>query len=127
MTGVQTCALPILIIDVHHYDEIFEEPEAHADRLAGLWLNIADRYKGLPTDTVSFEVLNEPNQALTAEFWNPMLADTVAAIRSVDPNRTLIVGPTEWYSVKQLENFEVPNDDNLILTFHYYEPFTFTH
>ncbi len=116
-----------VIIDLHHYDEIFEDPEAHGDRLAGMWLNIAERYKALPTDTVSFEVLNEPNQALTPEFWNPILGQTVEAIRTVDPNRTLIVGPTEWYAVAQLENFALPDDDNLILTFHYYEPFRFTH
>lgn len=115
------------IIDLHHYVEIHQDPEANSARLLGLWRQIAERYRELPTDRVAYEVLNEPNTNLTPALWNPLLAEAVAAIREIDPNRTIIVGPTSWYDNLELGSFELPPDNNLIVSFHYYSPFPFTH
>ncbi len=49
------------------------DPAANRDRFVGLWKQVAERYRGQP-DRVAFELLNEPNGALTADAWNAMSA-----------------------------------------------------
>lgn len=115
------------IVDLHHYEAINNRPDANADRLVALWRQIAERYRHLPVDSVAFEVLNEPAEALTTDRWNPLLARMVEVIREIDPERTLIVGPGDYYHVSELANFELPDDPNLIATVHFYEPYPFTH
>ena len=40
----------------------------------------------------------------------------------------MIVGPAEWNNLYALHELELPEDDrHLIVTFHYYAPFEFTH
>ena len=38
-----------------------------------------------------------------------------------------MVGPTSWNSLADLPLLRLPADANLLVTFHYYEPFQFTH
>jgi endoglucanase len=117
-----------VVIDMHHYDELMQSPAEHADRLVGLWRQIAMRYRGLP-DAVVYEILNEPMAKLTAEIWNPLLARVVAAIRAIDPARTLIVEGANWASAKDLrDTLELPpGDPNIVASFHMYAPTYFTH
>src|SRR5208337_1583352 len=45
-----------------------------------------------------------------------------------NPHRTVIVGPTSWNSINDLDKLDLPDQDkNLIVTVHYYSPFPFTH
>jgi endoglucanase len=37
-----------IIINVHHYDDIFDDPEGHSDRFVGLWQQIAKHYQNQP-------------------------------------------------------------------------------
>lgn len=117
-----------VVIDMHHYEEIMEAPAAHANRLVELWRQIATRYRKLPPAVV-FEILNEPRGNLTADIWNPILARTIAAIRAIDPDRTLIIEGANWASAKDLrDTLHFPaNDKNLIASFHLYAPNYFTH
>jgi endoglucanase len=116
-----------VVINVHHYDEIYKEPERHQARLVALWKQIAEHYRRRP-ESVVFELLNEPNAQLTDEKWNAMVPQLLAAIRPSNPRRAVIVGPGSWNSVKNLPKLELPEEDRmLIATFHYYNPFQFTH
>jgi endoglucanase len=49
------------------------------------------------------------------------------AVRDVDPDRTVVVGAAEASTVAGLHSLELPVDRNLVVTVHYYEPFSFTH
>jgi endoglucanase len=117
-----------IIVDLHHYIPMMKAPKAHADRLVGLWRQIATRYRGMPRAVV-YEVLNEPTDKLTAEVWNPILARAVAAIRAIDPDRLIIVEGAHWASAKDLRDTLAvpPGDPNLIASFHMYAPMYFTH
>jgi len=117
-----------VIIDMHHYEPMMHAPQAHADRLVGLWRQIAARYQGMPRAVV-YEILNEPTNKLTAEVWNPILARVIAAIREIDPTRILIVEGAHWASAKDLrDTLELPpGDKNLVASFHMYAPMYFTH
>ena len=116
-----------VVINMHHYDEIFEDPQAHAGRFVAMWVQIARRYASRSA-TVYFELLNEPHGELDATAWNDLLAMTVEAVREIDGYHTLVVGGAEWNSISGLTYLVLPEgEENVIATFHYYEPFLFTH
>ena len=76
----------------------------------------------------SFEIMNEPNSALDSNTWNSMLDDTLGVIRETNPDRQVIIGPTNWNNLNSLNTLELPEEDrNIIATYHYYSPFEFTH
>lgn len=115
-----------IIINMHHYTEMMEEPLVHKERFLGIWKQIAERYKAKSND-LFFEVLNEPNNLLTANLWNEFLSEAISEIRISNPNRTLLVGTANWGGISGLKDLILPNDDNIIVSFHYYNPFRFTH
>ena len=117
----------LAIINMHHYDQIFSAPTDHADRFVVIWQQIAERYAGRSDDELWFEPLNEPNGALTTALWQPLMARVMQLVRETNPARPIIVGGADWNSYRSLFGLTVPDDPNLVLTFHYYLPFEFTH
>lgn len=115
-----------IIVDLHHYEEIMKEPDAHADRLVGLWRQIAERYASHP-QSVLFELLNEPNGQLTVDKLNPLMERVVEVVRQTNPTRKLIVNSFFWAAADQLSNMKLPDDENLVASFHMYQPILFTH
>ena len=115
-----------VIINIHHYEEIMQDPDAHAARFLGIWQQLAVHYQDQPAQ-VLFELLNEPNTNLPAFRWNDFLAAAITTIRTTNPTRIIVVGPAGWNSANELANLELPADQQLIVTFHFYEPFHFTH
>jgi len=114
------------VVNMHHYNEIMDNPDAHRARFLAMWAQIAEHYKAYPA-ALSLELLNEPHGKLTAEKWNKLLAEAIAVVRRTNPTRKIIVGPAGWNNVNQLEHLQLPADRNLVVTFHYYNPFQFTH
>ncbi len=115
------------VLNIHHYDEMAQNPAAHEARLIGLWQQIAAHFADYPAALV-FELLNEPNTALTADRWNALYPQLIETVRASNPTRQIIFGPVNWNSLYALDELELPDDrSNLIVTFHYYEPFQFTH
>ena len=116
-----------VVLNMHHYDEIFKQPAAHLDRFLAIWAQIAQRYKAYPR-TLVFEILNEPHDALTAKLWNLYYGEALRAIRKVDPERVVMLGGADWGGTKALGELSLPRrDKNIIFTFHHYSPFEFTH
>ncbi len=117
----------VVIVNMHHYEEIFREPAAHRERFLALWAQIAEHYKAYPADLL-FEPLNEPNGALTSAVWNRLLKDAIATIRQTNPERNIVAGPANWNGIGYLSTLDLPAADrHIIVTVHYYEPFRFTH
>jgi endoglucanase len=115
------------IINIHHFAEIMRRPAANHDRLLALWRQIAEHYRDYP-DTLMFEVLNEPNGLLTPRVWSAYQLDVLEVIRESNPQRRLVIGAGDWNSLWQISELELPEDrENLIVTFHNYAPFEFTH
>lgn len=124
-----------VMLNMHHYrqldgdpldpGEFKVEPAVVRIRFLAMWDQIAQRYAGY-SDRLIFEVYNEPHGAQEAT-WNDLLSRAVRVIRKSNPQRALVVGPTMWNSANALERLVLPNDPNLILTVHHYEPFDFTH
>lgn len=115
-----------VVLDLHHYGEMYADPNGHLPRIKALWRQIGRRYRDRP-DGVFFELLNEPHGALNDQRWNRMLPELLAAARAGNPRRLVIVGGEGWNNLYALDKLVLPRDDRLIVTFHYYSPFEFTH
>lgn len=59
------------------------------------WKTFAERYKGIPSERLSFDMLNEPPQIEEATYARVIRA-TVEAVRAADPNRLFIIDGLEW-------------------------------
>ncbi len=118
----------VVILNIHHYEEIMKSPTEHRARFLAIWRQIAAHYQDAP-DGVMFELLNEPNGPISnGGAWNELLAAGIQEVRQTNPGRTIIVGPGNWNSIDRLPALKLPEDDrNLIVTVHYYQPFEFTH
>lgn len=116
----------LIIINMHHYEEIFAEPAQQRDRFLAMWEQISSRYADQPGELL-FEILNEPHDQLSAELWNELLPMALNVIREENPFRTVVIGAAEWGGIPGLQKLQIPEDGNLIVTVHYYEPFNFTH
>ena len=76
---------------------------------------------------VAFELLNEVVEEENTDSWNGLIRDTVSAIRGIAKETPIIYGGIRWNSADTLKYLEVPQDNNIIFTFHFYEPLIFTH
>lgn len=99
--------------------------EVLKNRFIDLWVKMAQRYGKL--DFVAFELLNEVVEEDVADNWNDLIDRTVNAIRRHAPNTPIIYGGIQWNSARTLKLLNKPEDDNIIFTFHMYEPLIFTH
>jgi endoglucanase len=116
----------MVVLDFHEFQAMGKDPEGLRPRYLACWEVISRRQQHRPPE-VLFELLNEPNSALTPERWNQLLREALAVVRKTNPTRTVIVGPGQWNNIAALDRLDLPEDPNLIVTIHYYSPFEFTH
>ena len=115
-----------VIINMHHHEALFDNPDGQKARFLAQWQQISAYFKDYPEDLV-FEILNEPHGNLTAAKWNQFIVSALAVIRTDNPDRIVMIGTPDWGGLGGLSQLNIPNDQNLILTIHYYNPFRFTH
>jgi endoglucanase len=117
----------IAILDYHNDNALMHDPDGQADRFISTWRQIAQHFQNEPP-TIVFELLNEPVDHLDAPHWNKLLVRALAAVRPTNPTRAVVIGPVAANDPGFLPALVLPeNDRNLIATFHYYNPMTFTH
>ncbi len=125
-----------VILNVHHYTqltggplhpgEFAVDPSVLEERLVSLWRQIAWRYQDR-SPRLLFELLNEPHGALEGDRWNRLAARTLAAVRTSNPTRVVLIGPGQWNHPRALPVLRLPPDPFLIVAIHTYDPFDFTH
>lgn len=117
----------MVILDEHDFRFCGQDADACRTKLLAFWSQIAPRYADAPP-TVLFEILNEPNRAITPELWNGLLAETLALIRQTNPTRDVVIGPANSNNFRSLDELSLPQGDrHIVVTVHYYDPFPFTH
>lgn len=102
--------------DAPHYQELFYE----------LWKKLANRYAGLQ-DKIAFELLNEITDKEYGEKWNRISTECIKRIRKIAPKTKIIIGGYYNNSIEAIQDIALPYDENVIYTFHCYEPLIFTH
>jgi len=95
------------VINVHHYEEMNQDPVQNLPRLVELWKQIARRYQNQPK-SLMFELLNEPHDRLDDERWQDAFPQLLKAIRDSNPDRIILIGPAYWNAVDRLDKIQLP-------------------
>jgi endoglucanase len=123
-----------VVVDLHilrsHHFNAKEKPlwtdPAEQERFIDLWRDLSAALNGYPTDKVVYELMNEP-VADDPDDWNRLVAKAFAAVRALEPKRTIMIGSNRWQGAETFDELAVPDDPHIILSYHFYEPFMFTH
>ncbi len=116
-----------VILNSHHFDPIHENPLTVAAWHGEIWQQIAQRFAGYPEDSLWFELENEPHKNFNHSNLLAVLDPALKAVRALHPTRAVIIGGENWSGLPSLATLPLPEDPNIHPTFHYYDPFTFTH
>jgi len=114
-----------LLIDNHSFDPSSNTSPDIGLTLNKVWPQLAGHYKDR-SGYIMYEVLNEPH-GITNQLWGSIQQQAIDAIRSTDTKHAIIVGPSGFNSYNDLAQMPIYSDTNLIYTFHFYDPFMFTH
>ncbi|HKK77540.1 MAG TPA: cellulase family glycosylhydrolase [Saprospiraceae bacterium] len=114
-----------LILDNHTFDPAENTDPDVGIILEKVWTQMAQHYKD-QYENLYYEILNEPH-GISHELWNNIQQSIVQTIRQIDISHTIIIGGADWNSYLALEEMPIYQDNNLIYTFHFYDPFLFTH
>lgn len=104
----------------------FFENDSLQERFYKLWERLAERY-GKYSGRVAFELLNEVTDKCYSNAWNEIIYKCIKRIREYAPDTIIIVGGYWQNSPDALPDIIKPYDDKIVLTFHCYDPFEFTH
>ncbi len=117
-----------IILNSHHFDDLHKDPsDANIARLAGIWTQVASAFADQPEARMWFEIENEPHDKFNATNLLKVLSPALAEIRKTNPTRAVIIGGEFWSGINSLKTLKLPDDPNIVPTFHYYDPFDFTH
>ncbi|MCB9508944.1 MAG: cellulase family glycosylhydrolase [Deferribacteres bacterium] len=114
-----------LIIDNHTFSVTDDTDPNIINILLPVWTQMAEHYAPR-SSLIYYEILNEPH-GISDSIWNLYQQKVIEAIRTVDQKHAIIVGPAEWNSYNNLDLMPAFADTNLLYTFHFYDPFIFTH
>ncbi len=118
------------ILRSHHFNAeskpLFTE-QAAQEQFYDCWRKISAELKKYPRSLVAYELMNEP-VADDPEQWNSIVNNCLEVVRKLEPKRTIIIGSNRWQAYDQVKNLRVPEQDkNIIISFHFYNPFPLTH
>ncbi len=97
-----------------------------AQQFLMLWTALAKHYAGRDPDHLFLELMNE-SEVQDPFRWIGLESSAVSAIRRVDQVHTILASGAHYDSLDDLLVTQPLNDENVIYTFHYYEPYQFTH
>ena len=115
----------------YYSDPTSSKRTADLNKFKAIWRDIAERFKDYP-ETLLFEVFNEPYFWLSANEITTITNDIISIVRASGSNnesrKIIITGgdTTSWEVIFQIPNDLINSDPNLIATFHYYQPMSFT-
>lgn len=114
-----------VILDLHHFDALMRDPASQAPVFLAIWTELARHYAG-HDEGLLFELLNEPRDALSNETLHTLYRAALPLIRAQNPDRWIILGGGNSNDPAGLAALPV-FDARIALSFHYYEPYPFTH
>jgi aryl-phospho-beta-D-glucosidase BglC (GH1 family) len=118
-----------VIVDIHpggSYKHALSTDESAVTSFLALWRTLAAHYATTDPERVFFEIMNEPEIADPGR-WSDIEGRAVAMIRGAAPRNTIIAAGANYSGIEDLLLLEPFADSNIIYTFHYYQPFPFTH
>ena len=101
-----------------------EQLDLRVQKLKANWLTLLESLKGSPSH-IYLELANEPQ--LSPDTWYGVVPDLVGSIRQLNPDVPIILGATNFNSLFELSRMQPWALGRVVYTFHYYEPYLFTH
>ncbi len=118
--------LKLNLIITYHYGKLnIDNSSGEIDRISWMWKQIQRPFVGQAYDHLFFELYNEPT--INANSWKSTITTIIQYLRFEDKNRVYIIGGVNYNSLDELINLGKLPDDNILYTFHFYEPYIFTH
>ena len=123
-----------IVLDFHHFGVLQKEFNAHKDKYFKIWEQLSVHYQNYPSGLV-FELINEPaNPGTVRGAKDPITPyimqiqdEAIKIIRKTNPTR-LIVHATKYNNhYDALKSTPAPEDENVIMSVHVYDPYDFTH
>ena len=93
---------------------------------ANFWRALAKHLSDIDPQALVFEPLNEPEHESAAD-WQNVQELLVGAVRAGAPKHQIIVAGHRFSSIPELVQIEPLPYDNLLYSFHFYDPHNFTH
>jgi aryl-phospho-beta-D-glucosidase BglC (GH1 family) len=87
------------------------------------WAYFANRYKDVPYDELSFNLVNEPRD-MDETTYVKVMQKAIKKIQSINPDRVIFVDGLNYARKTMLS---LKNAKNIIQAIHVYDPFTLTH
>ena len=109
--------------DIEESVTLFDSQELQS-RFIALWLELERRFAD--KNDVVFELFNEVRD-IEPQLWNDLAQRTINAIRAINKTRKIVIGPICWNNPNKLHALKIFDDENVIYTFHVYDPSEFTH
>jgi hypothetical protein len=118
----------VVVVDYHDESRAIESGPAAAEVVERNWASLAARLgRRFGPEQVLLEIFNEPVFDRDPAAWFPLRRSLASVIRAAAPRHTIVAGGANWSSLDGLLRSEPLADNNVLYTFHFYEPFEFTH
>lgn len=120
-----------VIVNSHHHDNLYSAAQngsfsSALQNFSNEWKKVAQAFDSFADDKVVFEIFNEPHD-MTQDQVNQIMTTGYQAIRSVSKGKTIMFEGNGYAKFAQIQNLNLPDDGNIIVSGHYYDPYTFTH
>ncbi len=124
-----TCEkLGLTLIITYHYGKVYYGSDnrlSERDRIMWMWKQMQNKFRGMGYQNLFFELYNEPTEERTA--WKEDINYIVKGLRWEEKDRYYIIGGTNYNNADELLDLGKIDDDKILYTIHFYEPYIFTH
>ncbi len=98
------------------------EVAADQGRLAAFWTALTPLVRSADAALTFVEPVNEPVFASDPAAWEALQRRLVGTLRAQLPTTTFVLSGNDWSSVEALTRLAPVSDQNVIYSFHFYEP-----
>jgi len=105
-------------------NNIWDKNSLNRKRFLKIWAFIAKRFRD--QKNIIYEILNEPI-APQNRLWYDLAEEAIKTIRTIDTDHDIIIESNLWGEPGNFSDIPKFSDDNIIYSFHYYEPHWVTH
>jgi endoglucanase len=123
-------SLNMILIITYHFGQADQlngkSRDERLEEIAQNWTYMINYFKGTGYSNLGFALYNEPR--ITGSDLNNAISVVMDKVRALDLERYWIIGSGNYSKIDDfyfLKKF--PNDPKILYTFHFYEPYMFTH
>jgi endoglucanase len=116
------------LVLVYHYGKLRNEnPATENERIIKMWKQVMRSFVTYDPNHLFYELYNEPTTDM--DVWKSSANTLVRELRKEDPDRIFIIGGANYNGINELLDMGplLVDDGKIIYTFHFYEPYVFTH